>query len=92
MSRSDLRDLGETLDPGQAGLIAVYEFDLADQVAATITAANRVISEETDMAADRLAADMRRARRGGGGGHAPPVPQQASRPPDAVVTRTAIAD
>ena len=61
MSRSDLKDLGDTLDAGQAGLIAVYEFNLADQVAATIKAANRVISRQTDMAADQLAADMKRA-------------------------------
>lgn len=93
MSRSDLRDLGETLDAGQAGLIAVYEFDLADQVAATIKAANRVISKGTDMAADRLAADMRRAdAQGDEATHAPPVLQQASRPPEAVVILTAVAD
>ena len=61
MSRSDLKDLGETLDAGQAGLIVVYETNLADQVAANIKAANRVISRQTDMAADELAADMKRA-------------------------------
>ncbi|HEY4630476.1 MAG TPA: DUF1269 domain-containing protein, partial [Blastococcus sp.] len=54
MSRSDLKDLGETLDAGQAGLIVVYETNLADQVAANIKAANRVISRQTDMAADEL--------------------------------------
>src|SRR4051794_28526296 len=70
MSRSDLKDLGELLDAGSAGLIAVYEFDLADQVAAVIKAANRVISRETDMAADQLAADMARAE----SGKADPVP------------------
>jgi uncharacterized membrane protein len=93
MSRSDLTDLGETLDAGQAGLIAVYEFSLADQVAATITAAGRVVSKETGMAADRLAADVQRAA--AEGDEAPqsaPVPQQASRSPEAVVTMTAIAD
>ncbi len=61
MSRSDLKELGDTLDAGQAGLIAVYETDLADQVAANIKAANRVISRATDMAADGLAADMKKA-------------------------------
>ena len=61
MSRGDLKDLGETLDAGQAGLIAVYEFNLADQVAATIKAANRVVSRATDMAADQLAADIKQA-------------------------------
>src|SRR5215211_6141170 len=63
MSRGDLKDLGETLDAGQAGLIAVYETNLADQVAANIKAANRVVSRATDMAADQLAEDMKREAR-----------------------------
>jgi uncharacterized membrane protein len=90
MSRSDLKDLGETLDAGTAGVIAVYEFDLADQVAAVITAARRISSRETGMSADRLAADLRSA--GTGSAAAPPVPQQASRSPEAVVTLTEVVD
>jgi hypothetical protein len=93
MSRSDLKDLGETLDAGQAGLIAVYEFNLADQVAATIKAANRVVSRETDMAADQLAADMKRAdAEMEKATQAPPVPQQAARSPEPAVTLTATGD
>jgi uncharacterized membrane protein len=61
MSRGDLKDLGETLDEGQAGLVVVYAFNLADQVAATIKAANRIVSKATDMAADELAADLKKA-------------------------------
>jgi uncharacterized membrane protein len=61
MSRGDLKDLGEALDAGSAGLIAVYATNLADQVAATIKAADRVVSRATDMAADQLAADMNAA-------------------------------
>ena len=61
MSRGDLKELGDTLDAGQAGLIAVYETNLADQVAASIKAANRIVSRATDMAADQLAADMKKA-------------------------------
>ena len=61
MSRADLKDLGETLDAGQAGLVVVYEFNLADQVAAAVKAANRVVSKATDMAADELAHDIRAA-------------------------------
>ena len=61
MSRGDLKELGEALDAGQAGLIAVYETNLADQVAANIKAANRVVTKATDMAADQLAADMKKA-------------------------------
>jgi uncharacterized membrane protein len=89
MSRGDLLDLGEALDTGQAGLIAVYEFDLGEQVAATIKAAGRVVSRETDMAADRLAADMERAdARLGGAGQRPSVPRQERRAPEAAPTGT----
>jgi len=61
MSRGDLKELGDTLDAGQAGLIVVYETNLADQIAANIKAANRIVSKATDMAADQLAADMKKA-------------------------------
>ncbi len=61
VSRADLKELGETLDEGQAGLIVVYETNLADQVAANIKAANRIVSKATDMAADQLAEDMKKA-------------------------------
>lgn len=63
MSRGDLKDLGETLDAGQAGLIAVYETNLADQIAANIKAANRMVSKATDLAADQLAEDMKAAEK-----------------------------
>ncbi len=72
MSRSDLKELGETLDAGQAGLVVVYETNLADQVAANIKAANRIVSKATDMAADQLAADMKRAEQSAR------IPQQAT--------------
>jgi uncharacterized membrane protein len=61
MSRGDLKNLGETLDTGQAGLIAVYETNLADQIVANIKAANRLIYAATDFAADQLAADLAQA-------------------------------
>jgi uncharacterized membrane protein len=63
MSRADLKELGETLDAGQAGLVVVYETNLADQVAANIKAANRLVSKATDMAADELAAQMKAAEK-----------------------------
>lgn len=63
MSRDDLKELGETLDAGQAGLVVVYETNLADQVAANIKAANRIVSRATDMAADELAAEMKAAEK-----------------------------
>jgi uncharacterized membrane protein len=89
MSRSDLKELGEALDAGQAGLIAVYATDLADQVAANIKAANRVVSRATDMAADQLAEDIRRAEADTGpAGQPPSIPQQSARSPEAAETPT----
>jgi uncharacterized membrane protein len=66
VSRGDLKELGEALDEGQAGLVAVYETNLADQVAANIKAANRLISKATDMAADELAAEIKAAEKAAG--------------------------
>ena len=62
MKRDDLKELGETLDAGTAGLIVVYETNLADQIAANIKAADRVVSKATDMQADQLAADLKKAQ------------------------------
>ena len=75
MSRDDLKELGETLDAGQAGLVVVYETNLADQVAANIKAANRAVSKATDMAADQLAAEMKAEQAA-----AASVPRQAEAP------------
>ena len=89
MSRGDLKDLGDALDAGQAGLVAVYETNLADQVAANIKAANRVVSRETDMAADQLAADMKRAdAEMEKSEQATTVPKQAARSSEAAETTT----
>ena len=41
----------------------VYETNLADQIAANIKAANRLVSKATDMAADQLAADLKAAEK-----------------------------
>jgi len=46
------------LEKGQAGLIAVYETNLADQVAASIKAENRRISKEMDANPDELAKQL----------------------------------
>src|SRR5436309_14845722 len=61
MKRDDLKELGEVLDEGQAGLIVVYATNMADQIAANIKAANRMVSYETDMAADELAREIKEA-------------------------------
>src|SRR6185312_13599812 len=58
MKDSDLKELGEVLDGGEAGLIVVYAVNMADQIAANIKAANRHISEEIDASADELAKQL----------------------------------
>jgi hypothetical protein len=93
VSRGDLKDLGETLDTGQAGLIAVYETNLADQIVANIRAANRLIYAETDMAADELAADLAQADADmAQARQQTPVPSQAARSPEAPAVMTATGD
>ena len=63
LSRTDLKELGETLDTGTAGLIAVYETNYADQVAANIKAANRMIARAVDLDADALAAELKQVEK-----------------------------
>jgi uncharacterized membrane protein len=58
MKDSDLKQLGEVLEQGEAGLIVVYAVNMADQIAANIKAANRHISEEIDASADELARQL----------------------------------
>ncbi len=92
MSRSVLKELGETLDEGHAGLIAVYATDLADQVVASVRAANRLRYAATEVAADRLAADLARAETEAGSGRAAAVPEQDRRTPDTPAVMTATGD
>ena len=59
MRRRDLTELGELLDEGSAGLIVIYATNMADQVEANLKAANRMISKETDLAAEEIAEQLR---------------------------------
>jgi uncharacterized membrane protein len=61
MDDDDLKKLGEVLNQGQAGLIAIYATNLADQVAKSIKAENRHISKAIDAKADELAQQIRDA-------------------------------
>jgi uncharacterized membrane protein len=63
MERDDLKEVGQTLDDGQAGLIVVYATNMADQIAQNIKTANRIVSKATDMEADALAADLKSAEK-----------------------------
>lgn len=46
MSRSDLKDLGELLDVGQAGLVVIAATDLGDRVAKALNKAKKVINKQ----------------------------------------------
>jgi uncharacterized membrane protein len=63
MKDSDLKELGEVLDKGEAGLIAIYATNMADQVAASIKAENRFVSEAIDADADELAKQIKEAEK-----------------------------
>jgi uncharacterized membrane protein len=58
MDNDDLKQLGEVLQAGQAGLIVVYATNMADQVAANIRAVNKAVSKQIDSNADQLAREL----------------------------------
>ena len=49
------------LDKGTAGLIVVYQANMADQISALIKAENRYVSQVVDASADQIAAEIRQA-------------------------------
>jgi len=58
LSRDDLKVLGDVLDRGAAGLVVVYGPDMADQVAANVTAATAKVRRSTSFAPEQIAADL----------------------------------
>ena len=46
MSRGDLKDLGEALDNGQAGLVVVAATDVGDRVASLLKSARKVVTKD----------------------------------------------
>jgi uncharacterized membrane protein len=63
MKDSDLKELGEVLNKGQAGLIVIYATNMADQVAASMKAEDRFVSEAMDADADALAKQIKDAEK-----------------------------
>jgi len=59
MSNDDLKQLGTVLENGEAGLIVIYATNMADQVAASIKAENRFVSDAIDADADELAKQLK---------------------------------
>jgi uncharacterized membrane protein len=46
MSRSDLKDIGESLDYGQAGLVVIAATDVGDRVADVLKSAQKVVRKQ----------------------------------------------
>ena len=63
MDDEDLKQLGDVLGQGQAGLIVVYATNMADQIAANVKAVNRAVSKEIDANADELAKELNEAEK-----------------------------
>lgn len=61
MERNDLKQLGEVLDAGTAGLLVVYEANLDEQVKANVAAARRLVDAETTVDTEALASDLKKA-------------------------------
>lgn len=56
---SDLKQLGTVLEKNNAGLIVLYATNMADQIAASIKAEDRFISDEVNANADELAKQLK---------------------------------
>jgi uncharacterized membrane protein len=58
MSRSDLKELGEQLDAGQAGLVVVGVSDMGAKIEAVMQKADAVEQKQLDADTDELAKDV----------------------------------
>ncbi|MGN6635292.1 MAG: hypothetical protein ACTHJ6_07495 [Oryzihumus sp.] len=77
LDREVLSRLGEALDAGRAGVLAVCETRLAGRVEAIVTAADRVMVTTIDVDTDQLAADLRETQE-----PVVPVPPRQTAPPE----------
>jgi uncharacterized membrane protein len=59
LSRDDLKEMGEVLDEGEAGLVVVYTDSLADEVAGSLQGARRWIAKPANIEREELASDLR---------------------------------
>jgi len=60
---SDLKQLGAVLDKDSAGLIVIYATNMADQVAASLKATDRYVSDAVDVDADALAKQIQESEK-----------------------------
>ncbi len=63
MSRSDLKDLGETLDAGEAALIVAAASDMASKVQAAMTRAEKIESKQAQVDPDDMEKDSKDAQK-----------------------------
>lgn len=63
LDRDDLKELGEVLDKGKAGLIVVYETNLSDQIVANIKAGTTFVSKEINADLDDLTKQIEAAQK-----------------------------
>ena len=57
MSRKDLKELGEQLDAGQAGLVVVGVSDMGAKIEATMTKADKVMEKQLEADTDEIKKD-----------------------------------
>ncbi|HEY6888423.1 MAG TPA: DUF1269 domain-containing protein [Solirubrobacter sp.] len=58
LSRDDLKQLGDVLDRGDAGLVVLYGPDMADRVTTGVSRATSTSSATTDLSIERVAAEL----------------------------------
>jgi uncharacterized membrane protein len=63
MSRSDMKDLGEILDEGQAALVVVGQSRVAEQLDKALTRAEKSIEREIDLDAKSFDEELKQAAR-----------------------------
>ena len=61
MSRSDLKDLGEALDDGEAALVVIGESKIEEQVEKAVKRATKVIEKQIDADAAELQREVEAA-------------------------------
>jgi uncharacterized membrane protein len=61
MDNEDLKEFGDVLARGEAGLVLVYATDMADEIAASIKATDKHISKEIDANTEELERQMKAA-------------------------------
>jgi uncharacterized membrane protein len=62
MSRGDLKDLGETLDAGEAALVVAAASNVADKVQAAMSQAEKIDSKQAQIDTDELEKDEKEAQ------------------------------